>query len=29
LIFDVAGDLYSTTYAGGAYDGGTVFEITP
>ncbi|HUA17086.1 MAG TPA: choice-of-anchor tandem repeat GloVer-containing protein [Verrucomicrobiae bacterium] len=29
LIFDSAGDLYGTTYAGGAYGYGTVFEMTP
>jgi hypothetical protein len=29
LIFDAAGNLYSTTYAGGAYNYGTVFEFTP
>jgi uncharacterized repeat protein (TIGR03803 family) len=29
LIFDASGNLYGTTYEGGAYDGGTVFEITP
>jgi len=29
LIFDQAGNLYSTTYAGGAYSLGTVFELTP
>jgi uncharacterized repeat protein (TIGR03803 family) len=29
LIFDAAGNLYSTTYEGGAYGGGTVFELTP
>jgi uncharacterized repeat protein (TIGR02543 family) len=29
LIFDAAGNLYGTTSGGGAYDGGTVFELTP
>lgn len=29
LIFDASGNLYGTTYEGGAYGGGTVFEITP
>jgi uncharacterized repeat protein (TIGR03803 family) len=29
LIFDGAGDLYGTTYAGGAYGSGTVFELLP
>ncbi len=31
LIFDAAGNLYSTTLAGGAYstNGGTVFELSP
>jgi len=29
LIFDQAGNLYSTTYAGGAYSLGTAFELTP
>jgi len=29
LIFDVAGNLYGTTYAGGAYGQGAVFELTP
>jgi hypothetical protein len=29
LIFDSAGNLYGTTYAGGANFGGIVFEITP
>ena len=29
LIFDPAGNLYSTTYVGGAYSLGTVFELTP
>jgi len=29
LIFDRAGNLYGTTYAGGENYGGTVFEITP
>jgi uncharacterized repeat protein (TIGR03803 family) len=28
LIFDAAGNLYGTAYAGGTYDGGTVFELT-
>jgi uncharacterized repeat protein (TIGR03803 family) len=29
LILDAAGNLYGTTSAGGAYGGGTVFEIKP
>jgi uncharacterized repeat protein (TIGR03803 family) len=29
LIFDASGDLYGTTILGGAYGGGTVFELTP
>jgi uncharacterized repeat protein (TIGR03803 family) len=29
LIFDAAGNLYGTTEVGGAYNEGTVFEITP
>ncbi len=29
LIFDAAGNLYGTTYGGGTYDLGTVFELTP
>jgi uncharacterized repeat protein (TIGR03803 family) len=29
LIIDVAGNLYGTTYSGGAYGYGAVFEITP
>ena len=29
LIFDAAGSLYGTTTQGGAYDRGTVFELTP
>ena len=29
LIFDAAGNLYGTTTVGGAYDEGTVFELTP
>jgi uncharacterized repeat protein (TIGR03803 family) len=29
LIFDSAGNLYGTTFAGGAYDLGTVFRLTP
>jgi uncharacterized repeat protein (TIGR03803 family) len=29
LIFDAVGNLYGTTYAGGAYDYGTVFELSP
>jgi len=28
LIFDAAGKLYGTTYVGGAYDDGTVFELS-
>lgn len=29
LIFDGSGNLYSTTWGGGAYGGGVVFELTP
>ncbi len=29
LIFDSAGNLYGTTYSGGTYGAGTVFELTP
>ena len=29
LTFDAAGNLYGTTYEGGAYGWGTVFELTP
>jgi uncharacterized repeat protein (TIGR03803 family) len=29
LIFDAHGNLYGTTYAGGAYNLGTVFELSP
>jgi uncharacterized repeat protein (TIGR03803 family) len=29
LIFDTAGNLYGTTPVGGAYDGGTIFELSP
>jgi len=29
LVFDAAGDLYGTTYEGGAYATGTVFELVP
>jgi uncharacterized repeat protein (TIGR03803 family) len=29
LVFDKAGNLYGTTYAGGAKGAGTVFELTP
>lgn len=29
LIFDSAGNLYGTTYSGGAYGYGVVFEVTP
>lgn len=29
VIFDAAGNLYGTTYGGGAYQEGTVFELTP
>jgi uncharacterized repeat protein (TIGR03803 family) len=28
VIFDRAGNLYGTTFSGGAYNGGTVFELT-
>ena len=28
LIFDAAGNLYGTTWAGGDYGGGTVFRLT-
>jgi uncharacterized repeat protein (TIGR03803 family) len=28
-ILDSAGNLYGTTYSGGGYNGGTVFELTP
>jgi uncharacterized repeat protein (TIGR03803 family) len=28
LFFDAAGNLYGTTYGGGAYDAGTVFELS-
>jgi uncharacterized repeat protein (TIGR03803 family) len=29
LVFDAAGSLYGTTYAGGASNSGTVFKLTP
>ena len=29
LVFDAAGNLYGTTYNGGAYSDGTVFKLTP
>ena len=29
LIMDTAGNLYGTTYYGGAYGWGTVFKVTP
>jgi uncharacterized repeat protein (TIGR03803 family) len=29
VILDAAGNLYGTTFAGGAYNAGTVFELTP
>lgn len=29
LIFDVSGNLYGTTYLGGAYGGGTVIQLSP
>ena len=29
LIFDAAGNLYSTTFGGGAYNLGTLFELSP
>jgi len=29
LIFDGSGNLYDTTYGGGAHDGGTVFKLAP
>ncbi|HUH62527.1 MAG TPA: choice-of-anchor tandem repeat GloVer-containing protein [Terracidiphilus sp.] len=29
VVRDAAGHLYGTTYLGGKYDGGTVFELTP
>ena len=29
LIFDAAGHLYGTTYEGGAFRSGTVFELAP
>jgi uncharacterized repeat protein (TIGR03803 family) len=29
VIFDSAGNLYGTTFYGGTYDGGTVFELSP
>jgi len=29
LIFDATGNLYGTTFSGGAYEKGTVFQLTP
>jgi uncharacterized repeat protein (TIGR03803 family) len=29
LVLDVSGNLYGTTYGGGAYGGGTLFQVTP
>ena len=29
LVFDTAGNLYGTTFLGGTYNGGTVFQLTP
>jgi uncharacterized repeat protein (TIGR03803 family) len=29
LVVDAAGNLYSTTYSGGAIDAGTVFKLAP
>jgi len=29
LVFDAAGNLYGASWSGGAYGGGTVFELTP
>jgi uncharacterized repeat protein (TIGR03803 family) len=29
LVFDGRGNLYGTTYEGGAYNGGTVFKLVP
>ena len=29
LVFDAQGNLYGTTYQGGAYGGGTAFKLTP
>ena len=29
VVFDRAGNIYGTTYDGGAYGGGTVFELSP
>jgi uncharacterized repeat protein (TIGR03803 family) len=29
LVLDASGNLYGTTALGGAYDNGTVYEITP
>ncbi len=29
MIFDAAGNLYGTTAIGGAYNQGTVYEVTP
>src|SRR5437667_43083 len=29
LVFDVSGNLYGVTFYGGAYDGGTLFQLMP
>ena len=29
LVSDSSGNLFGTTYSGGGYNGGTVFELTP
>jgi len=29
LVMDATGNLYCTTYSGGANGGGTVFKVTP
>jgi uncharacterized repeat protein (TIGR03803 family) len=29
VIFDKEGNLYGTTFQGGAYNQGTVFKVTP